>query len=161
MAKKEKEAKIVLERTYNVPLRRRWMYTPKYKRAKKAVTTLKEFMIRHMKPAKDEKGRLQLKIGKYLNEEIWTRGMRNPPHHIKVDAKKDDKGLVTVELVGAPKEEKKEEKAKKEAKEKKPEEKKEKEALKELKKEETEKPAPKEEVKEKKVEEKPTAPFKR
>lgn len=139
MAKKEKEAKIVLERTYNVPLRRRWRYVPKYKRAKKAVTTLKDFMIRHMKPGTDEKGRLLLKIGKYANDYIWKHGMRNPPHHIQVDAKKDEKGLVMVELVGAPKEEEK--KAKKETK-------KPKEVKKETKPEVKETEAPKEEVKE-------------
>jgi len=165
MAKKEKEAKIVLERTYNVPLRRGWMYTPKYKRAKKAVTTLKEFIIRHMKPAKDEKGKIQIKIGKYLNEEIWTRGMRNPPHHVKIDAKKDDKGLVTAELTGAPVEKEKKPK-KKEIKEEKPAEEKEeaekkkrqKEALEELKKEKTKTHAPKMPAAEKKIEAKPTAP---
>ena len=121
MAKKEKEAKIVLERTYNVPLRRRWHYVPRYKRAKKAITTLKVFLIKHMKPGKDEKGRILLKLGKYLNEDVWKHGMKNPPHHIQVDAKKDEKGLVTVELTGAPKEEKKEEK--KAGKEKTPKEK--------------------------------------
>jgi len=164
MAKKEKEAKIVLERTYNVPLRRRWRYAPRYKKAKKAVTTLKEFIIKHMKPAKDEKGRILLKIGKYANDEIWKHGMKNPPHHIKVDSKKDEKGLVTVELTGAPKEEEKKPKKKEEKKETKEEvEKKEKqkEALDELKKQETEKPALKEEVKKKAVEEKPNAPFQR
>ena len=67
MAKKEKEAKIVLERTYNVPLRRRFHHVPRYKKAKKAITTLREFIIKHMKPGADEKGRIQLKIGKYLN----------------------------------------------------------------------------------------------
>ena len=140
------------------------MHVPKYKRAKKAITTLRVFMIKHMKAIKDEKGRIQLKVGKYLNEEIWKRGMRNPPHHVKVDAKKDDKGLVTVELVGAPKEEEKKPK-KKETKEEKKEEaekkEKQKQALEELKKEEAEKPAPEQPVEEKKVEEKPTAPFQR
>ncbi len=170
MAKKEKEAKIVLERTYNVPLRRRWHYAPKYKRAKKAITTLRVFLIKHMKPGADEKDRIQLKIGKYLNDEIWKRGMRNPPHHVKVDVKKDEKGLVTVELTGAPVEEKKEEKKpkKEEEKAKKEEEKeevekkeKQKQALEELKKQETEKPAPKLPAEEKKVEARPNAPMNR
>ncbi|MBW2966152.1 50S ribosomal protein L31e [Candidatus Woesearchaeota archaeon] len=186
MAKKEKEAKIVLERTYNVPLRREWLKAPKYKRAAKAVRGLREFLIKHMKPGVNEKGKIQIKLGKYLNEEIWKRGIRNPPHHIKIEAKKNEKGLVTAELFGAPKEEKKEAKEgkpskpqeskipeepkkkgkeeKKETVEKKKEEEKkekEKEALEELKKEETEKPAPKILTAEKKVEEKRTAPFQR
>ena len=113
MAKKEEEPKTVSERTYNVPLRRRWVNVPKYKRAKKAVTTLRGFLIKHMKPEVDEKGKIQLKIGKHLNEFIWKHGIKNPPHHVKVVAKKDDKGVVTAELEGAPVEEKKEEKPKK------------------------------------------------
>ena len=102
MAKKE-ESKIVLERTYNVPLRRTWLYTPRYRRAKRAVNALREFMARHMKAEFEN-----IKVGKYANLEIWKNGIKNPPHHIKVDAKKDDKGIVTVEIVGAPKEIKKE-----------------------------------------------------
>jgi large subunit ribosomal protein L31e len=173
MAKKEKEAKIVLERTYNVPLRRRWLCVPKYRRAKKAITTLREFIIKHMKPGADEKGNIQIKIGKYLNEAVWSRGMRNPPHHIKVDAKKDEKGLVKVELTGAPAEEKKEEKKprKKEEKEEETKEEKEetkeeaekkekqREALAELKKEKPKTHAPKLPAKEKAVEARPTAPM--
>ena len=77
-------------------------------------------------------------IGKYLNLKIWSHGARNPPHHVKVNAIKDDKGKVLVEIVDAPKEKpkiveskkavKKEEKTIKEAEFKeKPEEKLEKE----------------------------------
>ena len=114
MAKKkeEKEAKIVLERIYVVPLRREWLKVPKYKRAAKAVRGLRAFLSKHMKST-------EVKIGKYLNEAIWSRGMRNPIHKVKVEAKKDEKGVVFAEIVGAPKEEKKEEE-KKGKKEKKP-----------------------------------------
>lgn len=107
-----------LERTYNVPLRKGFINTPKYKRAKKAVNTLRLFLQKHMK-SKD------VKIGKYLNLKLWERGIKNPPHHVLVNATKDDKGVVKAELVGAPVEKKAEEKkGKKEAKkteEKKPE----------------------------------------
>jgi ribosomal protein L31E len=113
--KKKKKAKveITLERVYNVPLRRQWLKAPKYRRAKKATTTLREFLAKHMKT---DLGKV--KIGKYANLKIWERGMRNPPHHIKVTAKKDEEGIVFAELEGAPVEEKKEEKkpAKKAAK---------------------------------------------
>ncbi len=95
MAKKEDKPKVVLERTYNVPLRKEWMHAPKYKRAKKAVKALREFMMRHMKSE-------DIRIGNYANLEIWKRGIKSPPHHIKVTAKKDDAGTVFVELVGAP-----------------------------------------------------------
>ncbi|MDP7180832.1 MAG: 50S ribosomal protein L31e [Candidatus Woesearchaeota archaeon] len=109
MAKKEEEPKITLDRTYNVPLRKGWLKAPKYKRAKKAVKTLKEFMVRHMKSD-------DIKIGLYANKEIWKRGIKSPPHHINVTAKKNDKDEVFVEIVGAPVEKKVDEKvAKKEA----------------------------------------------
>lgn len=102
MAKKEKEAKIVLERTYNVPLRKEYIKVPKYKRAKKAVIGLKKFLKRHMK-AEDFK---KIRIGKYANLEIWKHGIKNPPHHIKINVKKYDNGMIYAELVGAPEERK-------------------------------------------------------
>lgn len=98
MAKKE-ETKIILERTYNVPLRKRVQFSPRYKRAKKAVNVLRDFLKKHMKS--DE-----VKIGKYANLELWKHGIKNVPHHIKVDVKKDDKGVVFAELSGAPVEKK-------------------------------------------------------
>jgi len=90
-----KSAKIVLEREYNVPLRRKWLLVPKYKRAKKAIKTLKDFIAKHMKAD-------NVKIGRYLNMNIWKDGIKNPPHHVLVIAKKDEEGLVVVELKAAP-----------------------------------------------------------
>jgi large subunit ribosomal protein L31e len=114
MAKKDKkkEKKIVLERTYNIPLRKKYQRAPRWKRTNRAVKAVREFALKHMKAT-------DIRIGKYLNLELWKHGGRNPPHHIKVDCKKDEDGLVKVELVGAPKEKPKEEKkkAKKEEKE--------------------------------------------
>ena len=86
-----KSAKIVLEREYNVPLRRKWLLVPKYKRAKKAIKTLKDFIAKHMKSD-------NVKVGKYLNMNIWKDGIKNPPHHVLVIAKKNEEGLVEVEL---------------------------------------------------------------
>ncbi len=84
---------MALERTYNVPLRIEWLKVPKYKRAKKAVTALREFLQRHMKSE-------TVLIGKYLNNAIWHHGMRNPPHHIKVDVVKGDDGVARAEISG-------------------------------------------------------------
>ena len=50
MAKKEEKKKIVLERTYNVPLRKEYLKAPNWKRTQKAVKVLKEFITQHMKP---------------------------------------------------------------------------------------------------------------
>jgi len=146
MAKKEEKSKIVLERVYNVPLRREFQKVPKYKRAKKAVTALRYFLKRHMKAD-------SIKIGKHLNEKIWVRGIKNPPHHVKISVVKDDKGVVKAELVGKPifeeepKEDKKKAKATDVTKEEKKEHKEEKEP-KEEKKEHKETKEPKEEKKE-------------
>ncbi len=108
--KKEKEErKIVLERTYIVPLRREWLKVPKYKRAKKAATALRQFAAKHMKAE-------IVKIGKYINLELWKHGIKNPPHKVKVICTKDDKGIVFVEMVGAPAEKAKVEKKAKVAK---------------------------------------------
>ncbi len=109
MAKKEEASKIVLERTYIIPLRRETLKVPFYKKAKKASKSIREFVIKHMKSD-------NVVIGKYLNLEVWKHGMKNPPHHVKVNANKDDKGRVFVELAGAPKEEPKAEEKKKAAK---------------------------------------------
>ncbi len=98
-----------LERVYNVPLRKEWLKKPKYLRAKKAARALREFLVKHMKSE-------EVKLGKHLNEELWKHGMKNPPHHVKLTAIKDDKGVVRAELFGFKyeefKKEKKEEKGK-------------------------------------------------
>jgi len=104
------------ERTYNIPLRREWLKVPRYKRTKKAVSALREFIVRHMKVDAEK-----VKIGKSINNELWKHGIKNPPHHIKVIITKDDEGKVTAEVAGAKKEEKAEKKEAKETVAKKPE----------------------------------------
>jgi len=73
----------VIERIYNVNLRRGWLKAPKWKRAKRAVKELKDFIKRHMKVE-------LVKIANEVNNFIWKRGMRKPPHHIKVRVVKKD-----------------------------------------------------------------------
>ena len=154
MAKKEEKSKPVLERVYVIPLRSQTLKVPKYKKANKAAKTIIEFISKHMKSN-------DISIGRYLNMKVWSHGMQNPPHKVKVNAVKDDKGKVLVELVDAPKEKpkadekkkivkKEEEKITKEAKaEEKPAEKLEKE-IEEVKEEKSEeaKKIEKEEIKE-------------
>ena len=155
MAKKEESSKTVLERVYNIPLRRETLKVPPFKKANKAVKTVKQFISKHMKSE-------NVMIGKRLNLKIWEHGAKTPPHHVKVNAVKDDKGKIFVELVGAPKEKPKVEekkaakKEKKEAKAEKPEEKLEKE-VEEIKEERAEeaKKIEKEEIKELKKEHHP------
>ena len=109
MAKKEEAPKIVLERNYNIPLRIATLKSPFHKKAKKAISTVKIFISKHMKTK-------EVRIGQYLNLKIWEHGMRNPPNLVKVTATKDDKGVVFVELVGAPKPQPKVEETKKSGK---------------------------------------------
>lgn len=108
---------MALERSYNIPLRKEFMKVPRYKRAKKAATALKEFLLKHMKGE-------DVKIGKNLNMEIWKRGIRNPPHHIKVNAVKGDDNIIKAELLGKKYEEKTKEERDAEKKQKKKAEKK-------------------------------------
>ena len=92
MAKKEEKSKIVLERTYNVPLRKETQKAPNWKRTPRAVRALKAFLIKHMKSD-------NVRIGKYANNELWKHGIKNPPHHIKVHVTKDSEGVVVAELM--------------------------------------------------------------
>src|SRR3989338_8037369 len=95
MAKKEETAKTVLERVYNVPLRREFLKVQKWRRTEKAVKALKQFVSKHMKSD-------NVILGGYVNKELWKHGIKNPPHHVKISAKKDDKGKVMVELAELP-----------------------------------------------------------
>lgn len=81
-----------LKRTYIIPLRKQFKKVPEYKRTKRAVSTVRAFLARHMKG--------EVKLGRHLNLFLWKQGIRNPPHHVKVDAIKDEKNVVKVELAG-------------------------------------------------------------
>jgi large subunit ribosomal protein L31e len=90
------------ERIYTIPLRKEFLKAPNYKRSSKAISTIKKFLIKHMKVE-------EVKIGKYLNLEIFKHGRKNPPSRIKVKAVKDkikikDKevNIVKVDLIDAP-----------------------------------------------------------
>lgn len=90
MAKKEEK---LLERVYNVPLRKEFMKVPRWRKSKKAVTALKQFLQRHMKSE-------DVKLSKNVNEYVWKHGIKNPPHHVKVTVTKDKEGEVKAELFG-------------------------------------------------------------
>ena len=97
---KKEEKRSVLEREYIIPLRRNFLKTARYKRAKKAVRTIKEFIARHMKvEGRDLK---KVKTDIHLNNEIWFRGIKKPAHKIKVKAVKNSDGSVEVRLAEVP-----------------------------------------------------------
>lgn len=85
-----------LEREYIIPLRKSFEKGPGYKRTNKAVKAVREFIAKHMKSD-------NIKIGQFLNLELWAKGIKNPPHHVAVVAVRDDEGLVNVELQRVPK----------------------------------------------------------
>jgi len=92
---KVKSDVVELEREYIVPMRKGFMNVPHYRRAKKAVKTLKEFMVKHMNVRDNDTRKIKVDIN--LNNEIWFRGIKNPLHKVKVLAKKVD-GIVYVTL---------------------------------------------------------------
>ncbi len=131
---KEKKTEKLFERTYTIPLRSEWLKAPRYRRAKKAIRAMKEFLAKHMKVKDRELDKI--KIDNWVNRAIWSRGIKNVPHKITVKATKYSDETVSVELLGLPKSfkaedsflKKKMDKSKKKAEEKKKEqEKKEKE----------------------------------
>tara|TARA_Y100000310_G_C20267229_1_gene616339 strand:+ start:243 stop:551 length:309 start_codon:yes stop_codon:yes gene_type:complete len=90
MAKTETK---IIERTYNVPLRKEYRKVPRWKKTKKAVTALRQFLAKHMKSD-------DIKLSNALNEKVWQHGIKNPPHHVKVTVTKDEKGVVKADLFG-------------------------------------------------------------
>ena len=117
------------EKIFTINLRKEFSKKPKYKRSKKAIIALKEFIIKNLKVK-------EVKIGRHLNLKIWEQGRKNPPSKIKVKSIVDD-GIAYVELTEFQfeKKQQKEEKKTKEISQKEAEQEKKKEKEKELQKE--------------------------
>lgn len=92
---------ITMERIYIIPLRKQVIKAPEYRRAKKAVNTLREFLLKHMKVDDNH-----LRIDNSINKFLWSKGIKNPPMKVKVKVTKDDKGIATAVLFGAEEESK-------------------------------------------------------
>ena len=73
-----------MERLYTIPLRREFSKAPNYKRTSRAIKAIRAFGQKHMKCD-------DVKIGKYLNLEMWKHGRKNPPARIKVKMIKEKK----------------------------------------------------------------------
>ena len=82
-------------RVYVIPLREKCRVVPRYKKTNKAVKTVKEFLARHMK-VRDRDLR-KVRLDSYLNEFLWGRGIKNPPHKVKVKVVKEG-DIVRAEL---------------------------------------------------------------
>jgi len=67
-----------------IPLRKKFKKTERYRKAPKAIRIIKEFLLRNFKIY--ERDLNKVKIDKYLNEFIWTRGIKNPPAKVRIRA---------------------------------------------------------------------------
>lgn len=97
---KKTEKKQDLEREYIIPLRKEIRKVPQYRKTEKAIKAIKEFLARHMKIY--DRNLKKIKLDSYVNEFMWQRGIKNPPHKIKIKAIKNSEGVVKVELVDYP-----------------------------------------------------------
>jgi large subunit ribosomal protein L31e len=88
------------EHEYIIPLREKVRPAVRYKKTPKAIKSVKQFIARHMRIY--DKDLNKIKLDKYVNEYLWARGIKNPPHKIKVKAVKNLDGTVMVELVDLP-----------------------------------------------------------
>ncbi|MBI4162880.1 MAG: 50S ribosomal protein L31e [Candidatus Aenigmarchaeota archaeon] len=79
------------EKVYNVPLREAYKKA-RLKRAPYAAREVKKFIKTHTKAK-------EVKLGKHLNEAIWSRGIKKPPHKIRVKAVLDG-DVAKAELMG-------------------------------------------------------------
>tara|TARA_Y100000034_G_C6879183_1_gene402544 strand:+ start:1372 stop:1845 length:474 start_codon:yes stop_codon:yes gene_type:complete len=82
------------DKLYTVPLRKEFLKSAKYNRSKKAMKALKEYLLKHLKE--------EVKVGKYLNEEI-TKRRKSPPSKVQIRVE-GEKGSYKAELANAPKE---------------------------------------------------------
>jgi len=78
------------ERIYTVPLKEAWN-AQRYRRSERAMMVLKAFAKRHMKAE-------TISVDTSVNEAIWARGIKSPPHKIRVKMTKDDEGKVTITM---------------------------------------------------------------
>lgn len=82
----------VKEQIYTIPLRS-VKEVPRWKRANRAVSAIREYLTKHMKAEPE-----MVKIDKTINEKVWSRGNGKPPLSIRVRAAKFEDGEVQAEL---------------------------------------------------------------
>lgn len=100
MPEKKSEIKTEkIEKEYVIPLRSKFKHVVRYKKTPKAVKSVKEFLVRHMKIY--DRDLNKIKLDNDLNDFLWMRGIKNPPSKIKVKVVKDGENF-RVELVDLP-----------------------------------------------------------
>ena len=69
------------EKVFIIPLRKAYEKSQRI-RSSYAMRLIRDYIKLHTKAE-------EVKIGKYLNSEIWSRGIKKPPHKVKVTVIKD------------------------------------------------------------------------
>lgn len=78
------------ETMYTVPLRKELLKTPRNRKAKRAVSALRAFLLRATKADR-------VAISPALNEELWLQGIQKPPGMIRVKVAVEN-GVATARL---------------------------------------------------------------
>lgn len=89
---KEDKVDIVSENIYTVPFGKIYTTKPHYRRARKAVKFLHDYLVRHTKTE-------NVSIDNGLNQHIWSRGSSKPPRRVQIKAVKDSEGKVIATLL--------------------------------------------------------------
>lgn len=82
----------VKEQIYTIPLRV-VKNVPAWKRANRAITEVRNYLVRHMKVEP-----VQIKLDSSINECLWEKGCEKPPLSIRVRVVKFADGEVQAEL---------------------------------------------------------------
>ena len=88
--KMEERERVEGERIYTIPLRA-VKKAPRWKRSKRAIALIREFLVRHTKAE-------YLILDNALNEKIWERGSQKPPSRVRVRVTRQE-DTVRAELV--------------------------------------------------------------
>jgi large subunit ribosomal protein L31e len=86
---KEKE-RIHVERIYTIPLRN---LSPSWRKSEKAIFMIRKYLARHLKADPRD-----IHLDPSINEEVFSRGAKNPPRKIRIRAMKFEDGVVEAEL---------------------------------------------------------------
>ncbi|MEM0449492.1 MAG: 50S ribosomal protein L31e [Methanomassiliicoccales archaeon] len=80
------------EKIMNVPLKVT-KASPRSKKAKKAVSEIRDYVAKHMKARPED-----VWMDQQVNEVLWSRGIQKPPSRLRIKAVKFEDGLVEVSL---------------------------------------------------------------
>ena len=76
-----------------VPLRGAWNIT-RYKRAPRAMTIIRNEVIRHLKVQEEE----VIYIDPTVNEHIWANGIENPPRKVRLQITRFEEDDIPIEV---------------------------------------------------------------